>query len=133
MTENEIAQIVYQKYQKIVQSLGIGLLEKAYQTILAYELRQAGLSVETEVELPIRYEGISVENAYRVDMLVENKVILELKAIEKLTPIHRSQLLTYLKMSGKKLGLLINFGDTQYKDNFKRILNCDDPDELDVE
>ncbi len=131
MTENEIAKIVHNKYQKVLQTLGVGLLEKAYQTVLDYELQQEGLRVESEVELPINYEGIVLDNAYRVDLLVEDKVIIELKAVEKLVPIHRSQLLTYLKMSGKRLGLLINFGDTQYTDNFKRVLNCNNPAELD--
>ena len=133
MTENEIAQIVHHTYQKIQKTIGPGLLEKAYQLILAYELRQTGLDVQTEVNLPIKYESLVVEQAYRLDMLVEGKVIIEIKAVEKLSPIYRSQLLTYLKMSGKKLGLLINFGDTNYADNFKRVLCCTSPDELDKE
>jgi len=131
MTENEISKIVFESYQKVLKALGPGLLEKAYQTILAYELKKHGLVVETEVELPVIYEGIVLEQAYRVDILVENKVIIELKAVEKLIDVHRSQLLTYLRMSHKKLGLLINFGSALYTDNFKRVLNCDSIAELD--
>jgi len=133
MTENEISKIVYESYQRVLKTLGPGLLEKAYQTILAYELKKHGLTVETEVELPVIYEGIVLDQAYRVDILVENKVIIELKAVEKLIDVHRSQLLTYLRMSHKKLGLLINFGSSLYTDSFKRVLNCDSVAELDKE
>lgn len=133
MTENGIAQIVHEKCLKIQQTLGVGLLEKAYQQVLVYELRKEGLKVETEVELPINYEQLTINNAYRVDLLVEDKVIIEIKAIDKLLPIHRSQVLTYLRMSGKKLGLLMNFGDSNYSENYKRILNCASPDELERE
>ena len=131
MTENEIAKIVFESYQRVLKTLGPGLLEKAYQTILAYELKKHGLIVETEVALPVIYEDVILDQAYRVDILVENKVILELKAVDKLIDVHRSQLLTYLRMSHKKLGLLINFGSPLYAENFKRVLNCDNVAELD--
>ncbi|MBQ0137221.1 MAG: GxxExxY protein [Bacteroidales bacterium] len=131
MTENEISKIVFESYQRVLKTLGPGLLEKAYQTILAYELKKHGLIVETEVALPVIYEDVILDQAYRVDILVENKVILELKAVDKLIDVHRSQLLTYLRMSHKKLGLLINFGSPLYAENFKRVLNCDNVAELD--
>lgn len=131
MTENEISKIVFESYQRVLKTLGPGLLEKAYQTILAYELKKHGLIVETEVALPVIYEDVILDQAYRVDILVENKVILELKAVDKLIDVHRSQLLTYLRMSHKKLGLLINFGSPLYAENFKRVLNCNNVAELD--
>mgnify|MGYP003293530489 CR=1 FL=1 len=130
MTENEIAQIVYTAYKKMMHTLGTGLLEKAYEEVLAYELRKEGLTVEKEVDLSLQYESLCVEHAYRIDLLVENKVIIELKAQDKLLPIHQTQLLTYLKLSNKKLGLLINFGGNS-SDSFKRIINCTAITELD--
>jgi len=131
MSENEIAKIVFEAYKAVLEVLGPGLLEKAYETALVYELKQRGLDAKPQVELPIVYKGITIEQAYRLDILVNSKVILELKAVDKLIPVHRSQLLTYLKMSGKKLGLLINFGDMLYADGFKRVVNCEHPQELD--
>lgn len=121
MTENEISAIVYDKYRTISAELGTGMLEHVYQEVLAYELRNEGLKVETEVHLPITYKELKVENAYRVDILVEDKVILELKAVEKLLPIHASQLYTYLKFGNKKLGLLLNFGNAY--GGVKRVVN----------
>lgn len=132
MSENEIAKIVYIAYKKIGQTLGLGLLEKTYGEVLAYELQKAGLSVEKEVDLPIKYESLCVEHAYRIDLLVDNKVIIELKAQDKLLPIHQAQLLTYLRLSGKKLGLLINFGSSLTSESFKRVVNCKNVAELDT-
>lgn len=123
MTENEIAAIVYNLHKEILSTIGSGMLEHAYRDILAYELRQAGLHVDTEVELPLRYKTLNIPNAYRIDLLVEDKVIIELKAIEKLLPVHGAQLLTYLRLSGKKLGLLLNFGGVYSASGFKRVVN----------
>ncbi len=123
MTENEISNIVYHAHKNILSTIGSGMLEHAYQEILAYELREAGLNVKTEVELPIHYKTLTIEKAYRIDVLVEDKVILELKAVEKLLPIHSAQLMTYLKLSGLKLGMLLNFGSSAPTDNIKRVVN----------
>lgn len=123
MTENEISNIVYNTHQSILNTIGSGMLEHAYQEILAYELREAGLEVKTEVELPIRYKNLTVEKAYRIDVLVEDKVILELKAVDKLLPVHSTQLMTYLKLSGIKLGMLLNFGSGTSAGSIKRIVN----------
>lgn len=123
MTENEISNIVYRAHQEILRSIGSGMLEQAYQKILAYELREAGLEVKTEVVLPLRYKNLTVDNAYRIDILVEDKVILELKAVDKLLPVHSIQLMTYLKLSGCKLGMLLNFGNPNPFNNIKRVVN----------
>jgi len=93
---------------KVHRALGIGLLESAYQTCLAHESGHRGLLVQCEVVLPIQYEGIAIESAYRIDMLVENKIVIENKTVEKILPIHEAQLLTYLKMSKSPFGFLLN-------------------------
>jgi GxxExxY protein len=90
-------------------ALGPGLLESAYQTCLAYELSSRGLKIQTQVPLPITYHGVSLDAAYRIDIVVEDLVVIEIKAIERVLPIHDAQLLSYLKLSGKKLGLLLHF------------------------
>jgi GxxExxY protein len=108
---------------KIHSALGPGLLENAYKNCLVYELRKRGLQVETEVGLPLIYENVEMEVGYRVDRLVENRVIVELKAVEALAPVHQAQLLCYLKLSGKKLGLLINFNVLHLRDGIKRMAN----------
>lgn len=108
---------------KVHTALGPGLLESAYETCLAYELRQRGLRVETQVTLPVKYDGVELDAGYRLDLLVESRVIVELKAIEKMTPLHEAQLLSYLKLSGCKVGLLINFNVERLKDGIKRIAN----------
>lgn len=123
MTENEISNIVYNAHQAILKSIGSGMFEQTYQEILAYELREAGLDVQTEVVLPLRYKNLTIDNAYRIDMLIEKKVILELKAVEKLLPIHSTQLMTYLKLSGCKLGMLLNFGNPTCVGSIKRVVN----------
>lgn len=108
---------------KVHTALGPGLLESAYETCLAYELRQRSLGVETQVTLPVKYDGVKLNAGYRLDLLVESRVIVELKAIEKMTPLHEAQLLSYLKLSGCKVGLLINFNVERLKDGIKRIAN----------
>lgn len=123
MHENDIAKIVVDAAYKIHTRLGPGLLESAYQVILAYELRTRGLRVETEVPMPVTCEGISLEIGFRADMVVEDLVILELKSVENVADVHKKQLLTYLRASGKRLGLLINFGAPIIRQGITRIVN----------
>lgn len=107
---------------KVHSTLGPGLLEKTYELCLAYELQQAGLNFRTQVELPIRYGNILIDGGYRLDLLVEDKVIVELKSVEALEPIHTAQLITYLKLSKKELGLLVNFNVMDMKKGIHRII-----------
>jgi GxxExxY protein len=102
--------------------LGPGLLEKTYELCLAYELQQAGLNFRTQVELPIRYGDVLIDGGYRLDFLVEDKVIVELKSVEALEPIHTAQLITYLKLSKKESGLLVNFNVLDMKKGIQRII-----------
>ncbi len=108
---------------KVHKVLGPGLLESAYETCLNYELKEAGLAVERQKSQPIIYEGITIDCGYRMDLLVENLVVLELKAVEKVLPIHKAQLLSYLRLSSCKIGLLINFNTKYLKDGISRIAN----------
>lgn len=103
--------------------LGPGLLESVYEVALAHELRKAGLLVATQVEMPVVYDGIRLDLAFRADMIVEAKVILELKSVEALAPVHSKQLLNYLRLSGLKTGLLINFNTITLKDQLVRLAN----------
>ncbi len=103
--------------------LGAGLLESAYEACLCYELKKAGLKVEQQKPVPLIYEEVKLECAYRMDLFVENQIIIEIKAVDTLHPIHSTQLLTYLKLSNHKLGLLINFNVQHLKDGIKRIAN----------
>ena len=103
--------------------LGPGLLESAYKSCLTYELRKRGLRVETEVPLPVIYDGVKVDVGYRIDLLVEGCVVVELKAVERILPVHDAQLLSHLKLSGHKLGLRINFNVLHLKDGIRRIVN----------
>ena len=103
--------------------LGPGLLESVYEVILAKQLQRAGLKVETQVPVPIEYEGIRFSEAFRADIIVENRVILELKSVERVTRAHRKQVLTYLKLTGMKLGFVLNFGSETMKDGIARIIN----------
>ncbi len=123
LTENEISGIALDASIKIHSKLGPGLFESVYQKCLTYELKKAGLPVKTEVSLPIEYEGLFINDAFKVDILVDDRIILELKAVSELLPIHRTQLTTYLKLSDKKLGLLINFGGSKLIDGWVRIVN----------
>jgi GxxExxY protein len=104
-------------------TLGPGLLESAYEACLLYELRKRGLSVEAQVPLPIVYESVRLEIGYRIDLLVEKAIVIELKACESIAPVHRIQLLSYLKLSGKPLGLLLNFHAPLMKDGIVRMRN----------
>ncbi len=121
--ENQISGIILDAAIAIHSALGPGLLESAYEACLCYELNSRGLKFQTQVALPIKYGNATLSTAYRMDFLVEDLVIVELKAIDQLLPLHEAQLLSYLKLSGKKLGLLINFHVLRLKDGFKRIAN----------
>ncbi|MDD5450979.1 MAG: GxxExxY protein [Desulfovibrionales bacterium] len=123
MTENELSKIILDAAFKIHRALGPGLLESAYEACLVYELKNTGLKVENQCLLPVSYEGVQVDAGYRIDILVEDKIILELKSVDQIAPIHEAQLLTYLKLSGCKLGFLLNFNVTLLKDGIKRMVN----------
>ncbi len=123
MTENELSSVVIGCAIKVHSALGPGLLESAYKECLFYELCRAGLAVEKEKALPLVYESVKLECGYRVDLLVEGKLIIEIKAVEALTDIHLAQVLTYLKLSNCKLGLLMNFNVVQLKQGIKRVVN----------
>ncbi len=123
MTEDELSNITIGCAIKIHKALGPGLLESAYQECLHYELTNRGLFVEKEKPLPLVYEQVKLECGYRVDLLIENKLIVEIKAIDNLHPIHLAQVLTYLRLSKCKLGLLINFNVPLLKHGIKRVIN----------
>ncbi len=120
---NEITELVIGCAISVHTALGPGLLESAYQECLYYELTSQGLKVEKEKPLPLIYKDVKMECGYRVDLLVEDKVIVELKAVEALTDVHIAQVLTYLKLSNNKIGLLINFNSYRIKDGLKRLIN----------
>lgn len=123
MTENELSRIVFDKGLKVHKALGPGLLESAYEECLYFELISAGLYVEKQKGLPLIYENIKLEIGYRTDLFIEHKLIVEIKAVEALNDIHLAQILTYLKLSNCKLGLLINFNTMLFKDGVKRVIN----------
>jgi GxxExxY protein len=108
---------------KVHRALGPGLLESAYQECMAFELAQRGLRVETEVVQPIKYEGLSIDAGYRLDMVIEDSIIIENKSVEKLLPIHQAQLLTYLRLRDFRLGYLINWNVQLIKDGIHRMVN----------
>jgi GxxExxY protein len=123
MTENEISKIIIGCAIEVHKQLGPGLLESSYEACLIYELKQAGLEVRHQVALPVVYKEVKLDAGYRIDLLVENKVIVEIKSVDFLADIHTAQILTYLKLKDVKLGLLINFNTVLLKDGVKRILN----------
>ena len=123
MSENEIAKVVVDCAFKVHTTLGPGLLESVYEIALAYEIQQRGLTVEKQVPIPIRYGSIFFEAGFIADLIVEKKIILELKSIEQIADVHKKQLLTYLRLADKRLGLLINFGQARIKDGITRIAN----------
>jgi GxxExxY protein len=122
MHRNQISGAIIDAAMKVHSALGPGLLESAYAACLKYELIKRGLRVACEVPLPVIYDEVKLDAGYRLDMLVEDTVIVELKAIEALAPIHHAQLLSYLKLSGKSIGLLINFHVLHLKDGIKRLV-----------
>jgi GxxExxY protein len=123
MHENEIAREIDDSAYKIHHSLGPGLLESAYGKTMRYELRTRGLFVARQPRIPILYESICIDDSFRADLIIEEKVIVELKSIEAIAAVHYKQLLTYLRLSGLHLGLLINFNVELIKDGIKRIVN----------
>lgn len=123
MTENELSKIILDSSIKVHRELGPGLLESAYQNCLAYELAQNGLQIEKEKGLPLIYHEVKMDIGYRVDIFVNRKVIIEIKSVDALNDIHLAQVLTYLKLSNTKLGLLINFNSKLLKDGFRRVVN----------
>lgn len=123
MNENELSYKVIGIALELHKKVGPGLLESAYENALAYDLEEAGLEVKQQVPLPFYYKEIKMEVGYRVDIIVENKLIVEIKSLENLAPVHFSQLLTYLKLSEKRLGLLINFNTKILKDGIHRVVN----------
>lgn len=123
MELNEITGQIVDASIKVHTHLGPGLLESTYEACLAYELRKRGLSVESQVSLPVKDEDVQLDVGYRIDLLVESRVIVELKAVEKMIPLYHAQLLSYLKLSGRKVGLLINFNVERLKDGIKRLAN----------
>jgi GxxExxY protein len=123
MTENELSKIVFDLGLKVHKVLGPGLLESAYEECLYYEIKTYGLLVEKQKVLPLIYEDIKLRAGYRIDLLVEKKLIIEIKSVEALNDLHLAQTLTYLKLSSCKLGLLINFNTVLFKNGIRRIVN----------
>lgn len=123
LNENQITAQILNVAFELHTKLGPGLLESAYEIILAHELRSRGFRIERQKPIPIIYNGVQLEEAFRADLCVEGKVIVELKSLESLLPVHGKQLLTQLRLSGLKLGLLINFGEVHLKNGIKRVVN----------
>ena len=123
MTENEIAKVVVDAAYQIHVKLGPGLLESVYESILAYELKKRGLKVVRQFPVPVIYDDLQFEEGFRADLIVEDGVIIELKSVESIQPVHKKQLLTYLRLTDRRLGLLINFGEALIKDGIFRIAN----------
>jgi GxxExxY protein len=134
MTENDIAKHILDAAFRVHTKLGPGVFESVYEVLMAYELRNKSLKVERQKPMPITYDGVRFEEAFRSDLVVNGKVIAELKSVEALSAIHAKQLLTQLRLSGLKLGLLINFGEAHLKDGIKRIINgqLEDKDRGDI-
>lgn len=123
MSENEIANIVFESALKVHKRLGPGLLESAYEECLFYELKKTNLKVEKQKALPLIYDEVRLDIGYRLDLVIEDKFIVEIKAVESLNDIHLAQILTYLKLSECKLGMLINFNVTLLKNGVKSVIN----------
>ena len=123
MTENEIGKIIVNTAIAIHRELGPGLLESVYEVVLAHELENHGLSVERQLPVPIEYKGIKFDEGFRLDLMVDKKVIVELKAVESISNAHKKQLLTYLKLTNRKLGYLLNFSEELMKHGITRTVN----------
>ncbi len=123
MTENEIATIVVDAAFKVHTTLGPGLLESVYEVVLSYELEKRGLKIERQKLIPVVYEGVTITEGFLADIIVEGKVVVELKSVELIAPVHKKQLLTYLRLLDARLGLLINFGSALIKNGITRIVN----------
>ncbi len=123
MEINQITGQIIDAAMKVHTALGPGLLESAYEACLAYELKKRGFAIERQKGIPIEYDGILIDVGYRLDLLVNDKVVVELKAVAEIAPIHQAQILSYLKLGGKPVGLLINFNVLRLKDGIKRFVN----------
>ena len=123
MQENELTKIVIDLCIKIHKALGPGLLESVYEEILIYELKKIGIIVARQVGIPVHYESVKLDLGFRADLIIEDKVIIELKSVESVLPLHKKQLLTYLKLTKMKVGLLINFNESLMKNGIFRIAN----------
>lgn len=123
MTENDLSYIIRGAIFKVYNSIGPGLLETAYESALAYELKKEGLIIHCQLGLPFHYEAVMLDVGYRIDIMVNDKVIIEVKSVESLVDVHYKQLLTYLRLSDKKLGILVNFNTSKIDDNIKRVVN----------
>jgi GxxExxY protein len=123
MNENEVAKMVVDAAYHIHVAMGPGLLESAYEKILAYELTKRGLDVRRQVRLPVKYDGHEFDEAFVIDLFVDDPVIIELKSTDETHPVHRKQLLTYLKLADKRLGLLLNFGKVRIKHGIERVVH----------
>jgi GxxExxY protein len=123
LKENKIAKLVVDAAYHVHTKLGPGLLESVYEVVLAHEIEKRGLALERQVSIPIQYEGMIFDEGFRADIVVEDSVILELKSIESVAPVHKKQLLTYLRLTDKRLGLLLNFGAPLIKKGIFRIVN----------
>ena len=123
---NRITEAIIGAAMKVHSALGPGLLESAYEACMIHELRKMGFRVLSQVMLPVRYDGIELELGYRIDLLVEDRVIVELKCVEKIMPVHEAQIISHLRLSGKRVGLLINFHVRSLKDGIKRFVEGSD-------
>ena len=123
MTENEIAKQIVDVAFKIHTTFGPGLLESVYETIMAYELQKRGLQVRRQQAIPVVYEEVRMDLGFRADLIVEGKVVVEIKSVEAIAPVHKKQLLTYLRLTDKRLGLLINFNVELIKNGISRVVN----------
>jgi GxxExxY protein len=123
VTENEIGDAIIASAMKVHTALGPGLLESAYETCLIYELEKQGVPLRRQALIPIRYEDLTIDNGYRTDLLVGDRVVVELKAVEAILPVHRGQLLSYLRLGGFKLGYLLNFNVARLRDGIVRMAN----------
>jgi GxxExxY protein len=121
--EDELSKLILDAAFRVHSAIGPGLLESAYEACLAYELRQEGLTVLTQVPLPLVYREVKLDVGYRLDVLVEDLVVIEVKSVDLLAPIHTAQVLSYLKLSGKKLGILINFNSLHLRDGIRRVVH----------
>jgi GxxExxY protein len=119
----DIAKAIVDSAIKVHKNIGPGLLESVYQKCLVYELKKAGFRVATEVFLPVKYDGIRIDAGFRIDMIVNEAVIIENKTVESLQPIHKAQIITYLKLGGYRLGFLINWNEVMLRNGIKRIIN----------
>lgn len=123
MTENDIGHAVITAAMKVHSTLGPGLLESAYELCLAHELAKQGLTVRKQLSIPIRYDDLTIDHGYRIDLLVNDRVVVELKALEAVLPVHRGQLLSYLRLGGFKQGFLLNFNVAHMRDGITRMVN----------